>query len=349
MSYKIGLACLKCSLAIAFMLLLQPLAAQYSFTELDEMLVQKEKKLGSPLVALVWKDGKIIYKKDQKDFTINEAVPVASCTKWLTAALVLTFVDEGKLSLDDNVAQYIPIFESYSKRYVTIRHCLSHTTGIEAEQGGAFRRKKFSSLEEEANVFASKRAIINNPGKEFFYSNVGPNTAGRVLEVISKRRMFSQLMKDRIFKPLGMKRASMGDDVESAVNPAGGMVISANDYMNFLSMLMNKGMFNGKRVLSEASVEEMFKIQTNGLLIKYAPKVASGFQYALGCWVQEADDKGNAIVLSSPGLFGTWPYIDRCRNCAAIFLTKKLLTEDRKEAYMDLKEIIDSKIASTCK
>jgi CubicO group peptidase (beta-lactamase class C family) len=336
-------------MAVAFMLLLQPVLAQDSFAELNDLLAKKEKLLGTQLVAIVWKDGKIIYKKDQKDFTINEAVPVASCTNWLTAALVMTFVDEGKLSLEDNVAQYIPIFESYSKRYVTIRNCLSHTTGIEADAGSFSKIKKFASLEEEAKVFASKRAIVKNPGQEFFYSEVGLNTAGRVLEVISKRKMFAQLMKDRIFKPLGMKRASMGDDVESAVNPTGGMIISANDYMNFLGMLLNKGMFNGKRILSEASVEELFKIQTNGLLIKYAPKQVSGFQHALGCWAKETDSNGKATVLCSPGFFGTWPYIDRCRNYAAIFLSKKLLGDDKKESYSDVKELIDAKITSDCK
>lgn len=334
---------------MAFMLLLQSITAQTSFTDVDELIAQKEKQLGTQLVALIWKDGKIIYKKDQKDFTINEAVPVINCTNWLTAALVMTFVDEGKLSLDDNVAQYIPIFESYSKRYVTIRHCLSHTTGIEAEAGGFNRKRKYTSLEEEVNIFASKRAIVKNPGQEFFYSNVGLNTAGRVLEVISKRKIFAQLMKDRIFKPLGMKRPSMGDGTESSANPSSGMTISANDYMNFLSMLMNKGMFNGKRVLSEASVEELFKVQTSSMLMKYAPKVANGFQYSLGCWAQEVDAAGKATVVSSPGMLGCWPYIDRCRNYAAIFITKKLLNEDKKETYADIKEVIDSKIPSECK
>jgi CubicO group peptidase (beta-lactamase class C family) len=323
--------------------------AQIDSAELTALISRKEKELGTQLVALVWKDGKMIYKKDRKDFTINEAVPVSACSNWLTAALVLTFVDEGKLSLDDNVAQYIPIFELYSKRYITIRHCLSHTTGIEAEAGNFTRQKKFGTLEEEANFFASKRAIINNPGKEFFFSNVGPNTAARVLEVISKRKQFVQLMKERIFKPLGMKKTTMGDDVESAANPFAGLVISANDYINFLAMLLNKGTFNGKKILSEESVEELFNIQTGGLLMKYAPKAAANFQYALGCWAEETDASGKAAVVSSPGFLGTWPYIDRCRNYAAIFLSKKFLNEDKKGAYADCKELINQGLSSQCK
>jgi len=46
----------------------------------------------------------------------------------------MTLVDEGKIALDDKVAKYIPDFAKYSKGYITIRHCLSHQTGIEQEQ-----------------------------------------------------------------------------------------------------------------------------------------------------------------------------------------------------------------------
>ncbi|MFX8797496.1 serine hydrolase domain-containing protein, partial [Acinetobacter baumannii] len=78
-------------------------------------------------------------------------VPIASCSKWLTAALVMVLVDEGKISLDDKVTKYIPEFAKYSKGYITIRHCLSHQTGIEQEPIkllSILQRKKFPNLEE---------------------------------------------------------------------------------------------------------------------------------------------------------------------------------------------------------
>ena len=49
-------------------------------------------------MALAWKDGKIIYQKTLGEFTPKTPAPIASCSKWLTAALVMIFVDEGKIS-----------------------------------------------------------------------------------------------------------------------------------------------------------------------------------------------------------------------------------------------------------
>ena len=100
--------------------------------------------------------------------------------------MVLALVDAGKLSLDDKVSQYIPDFTKYNKSYITIRHCLSHQTGIKQEPiklAAFLLRKKYETLEQEVNEFVSKREIDYNPGEAFFYGNVGMNIAARVCEV----------------------------------------------------------------------------------------------------------------------------------------------------------------------
>src|SRR5665647_974190 len=218
MSHSIKSNCLKFILALSLMLLCLIGKSQYNFSEVDKLLAANQKVLGNNLVALIYKDGKIVYQKEMGDFTIKSKAPVASCSKWLTAALVMTFVDEGKLSLDDKVSRYLPIFETYGKSYITIRQCLSHQTGIADNQkiiAKIFERKKFESLEDEVNSFA-KKEIATNPGTAFFYGNIGLNIAGRVLEVISKKK-FDALMKQRIFTPLNMKNSTFtGED--DAVN-----------------------------------------------------------------------------------------------------------------------------------
>ncbi|MFK4985511.1 serine hydrolase domain-containing protein, partial [Klebsiella pneumoniae] len=83
--------------------------------------------------VLVYREGKIIYEKNLGDFNTKTQAPIASCSKWLTAALVMVLVDEGKLSLSDKVSKYLPIFAKYSKGYITIKDCLAHLTGIESE------------------------------------------------------------------------------------------------------------------------------------------------------------------------------------------------------------------------
>ena len=63
---------------------------------------------------LIWKkDDTLVYKKEVGEFKSKTVAPIASCSKWLTAALVMQFVDEGKFSLDDQVVNYLPEFEKY--------------------------------------------------------------------------------------------------------------------------------------------------------------------------------------------------------------------------------------------
>ena len=334
---------------------MQPAYCQYNWTELDAELQAKQKLLGNNVVTMIWKGDSIIYKKEMGDFTTKTQAPVASCSKWLTAALVMQFVDEGKISLDDPVVKYLPFFEKYFKSYITIRQCLSHMTGIEDEGGflkKMIQRKKFAALEEEVSSFAA-RDIRANPGTDFWYGSIGINIVGRVLEVVSKKK-FDILIKTKLFTPLGMRKTTFSNQ-EGAVNPSGGALSTADDYMKFLVMLMDKGKYNGVQVLSENAVNEMLKIQTNASQIKYAPKSASGFNYALGSWVIESTlpattaDKGTATVLASPGLFGTWPMVDFCRGYAYIVFVKNLLGEERADAHLEIKAIIDKQMQVSCK
>jgi len=349
MTQNIYTTCMKVSTACAFMLFFQTAISQYNFKELDAKLNLYQQQLGDNVVALIYKDSQLVYKKEMGDFKATTQAPIASCSKWLTAALVMTFVDEGKLSLDDKVSKYIPEFTSYGKGYVTIRNCLSHTTGIEDEKlslQSIIKLNRYPSLEEEVNDFMSKHEIFAQPGQQFAYSTVGLNIAARVLEIISKKP-FDQLMMQRIFRPLNMKASTFYS--ERAVNPSGGAKSTPNDYMNFLVMILNKGIFNGKRILSEQSINEMEKSQINQSMIKYTPPTAEGLNYALGEWVLETDAQGVSIAVASPGLFGTWPMVDNCHGYACIIFVKTLQREQRREIYSDIKHTIDTIIPTSCK
>lgn len=349
MSYILRPICLKSSLIAVFLLILQASHSQYNFSDLDQAIQAKQKVLGKDFVVLLWKkDDTLIYKKEIGEFNSKTAAPIASCSKWLTAALVMQFVDEGKISLDDKISQWLPEFARYGKNYITIRHCLSHFTGIDEETKflkKLMQRSRFASLEEEVNSFA-RREIRTNPGTDFWYGNIGLNIAGRVLEVISKKR-FDVLMKQKLFNPMTMRRSSFTTLDASAVNPSGGASSTPEDYMKFLVMLLNKGKYAGKQILSEASVEQLMQIHTKPEQIKYAPKSATGYNYALGSWIVEEKD-GKATALASPGLFGTWPMIDLCRGYAYLVFVKNFLGEERAEVHLELKGLVDEQIKSTC-
>ena len=310
---------------------------------------KNQKLLGDNLVVMIWTDT-LVYKRELGEFDSKTVAPIASGSKWLTAALVMLMVDEGKITLDDKVSKYIPDFELYGKNYITIRHCLSHYTGVRVETGlkGFFARKKFASLKEEAISYA-RSEIQANAGEEFRYSTVGLNIAGAVLEIVSKKK-FDMLIKQKLFNPLGMRKTSFGTLDGSPPNPSGGAISTAEEYMHFLQMLLNNGKFRGVQILSEASIKEMRKMHTVPEQIKYTPKAGEGFGYGLGSWVLEEGKDGMANVLSSPGLFGTWPMVDWCRGYACIFFVKSLLNgEQKKDIYMQMKDAIDEKIHRKCK
>ncbi|HRP30246.1 MAG TPA: serine hydrolase domain-containing protein [Agriterribacter sp.] len=344
MSYKFKVICLYFSLLSGFLLMLQPANGQYNFSVVDDMLQKNQKILGKQVVALVWKDGKIVYRKEtSEEFTGKMQAPIAASGQWLTAAASMICVDEGKLSLDTKAGKLIPILAKYMKAYINLRHCLTHTTGLEGEKTGMGKllpKSKFESLEEEINHFATKREIVTNPQTEFYYSHVGMNIAGRMLEV-ANRKTFDRIVQEKLLRPLKMRSTTFFNYDNLFINPSVGAQSSANDYMNFLVMLLNNGMFEGKRIISEKAIAEMEQAQFADLPVKYTPPGTEGLHYGLGAWLMEEDAQKRGTILCSPSFTGTWPFIDRKNNYAAILLVQSPSGEKGKEIYAQFKAAVD--------
>jgi len=109
-------------------------------------------------------------------------------------------------------------------------------------------------------------------------------------------------------------------DYGHMANPAiaGGARSTANEYTNFLIMLVNRGTFNGKRVLSEKAVLEMEKNQSGNVVIGHSPYPNKPpfnpykndvIRYGIGCWRDVVNPTDQADEVSSPGLFGAHPWI----------------------------------------
>jgi CubicO group peptidase (beta-lactamase class C family) len=318
-----------------------------NFEPVEQLLKQNQKALGN-YVFLVSKEGKTVYQKQASaDFTAKSSAPILGAGDWMTAALVMTFVDDGKLSLDDKVAKYIPLFATYMKGYITIRNCLTNTTGIRTpEEVKAPAKIHAQTLEDEVNAYASKYDIGANPGTEFFYSYIGPNIAARVLEIISKKG-FDRLMNERILRPLKMRGSSFANEEGGATNASGGARSTANDYVNFLSMLLNKGMSaDNKRILSESAVRELEKMQFENLRVKYMPRNMEVSHFALGNYITTGEGGGaSSATYSCPNMAGTVPFMDTCRKYAAILITEKPMEEPKKAFYLSLKNLLDEQLS----
>ena len=336
--------CLKASLVAVSMLFLQGAVAQSRFTALDQALEKDKKLLGRDVSVVVASPDTVLYQKNIGDVQPKTPFPIGASSQWLTTALIMQLVDEGKLSLDDKISKYLPIFDSYRKGYITIRSCLTHQTGIGRDGfkvASLLEKSKYNTLEEAIRDIA-KKDIHANAGEQFRFSNFGIIIVARIAEVVTKKR-FEQLMRTKLFVPLGMRNTSFVTDDGSAPNPASGAKSTATDYARFLQMLLNNGKSGGKQVLSEAAVQEMRKVQVRGEQITQMPITTQGFTFSLGSWaVDKNTAPGNmANVLTLPNYNGSWPMIDFKRKVVMVILAKEYEGEQKPELYLDLNRMID--------
>jgi len=145
---------------------------------------------------------------------------IASLSKWVTAAGVLTLVDEGIIKLDDPVEDYLTRWSfpksGFDSHDVTVRRLLSHTGGLTDDLGymGFARSSDVQPLEESLTKatdaipgVAGRVEIGRAPGKKWSYSGGGYSVLQLMVEEIT-RQSFSDAMREHVFHPLGMEPVS---------------------------------------------------------------------------------------------------------------------------------------------
>ena len=235
-----------------------------------------------------WTIGGLADRETGRPMAKDTMFSVCSNTKTVTSALVLTFVEEGKLSLDDPVSKFFPEFKDSR---VTVRHLLAHTSGLPYEADRKRCRDAVPLAEQVA--IAAEKGVAYEPGTKYKYCGLGFSVAAAILEKIAGRP-FEVLMKERIFDPLEMKDATFrptkeqqsriavlyyyppdggdpvpcgfGDRVTLPLDSparvpaaAGGLFATAEDFLKFSQMIALKGVgINGRRILSEKTFENEF-------------------------------------------------------------------------------------------
>ena len=231
--------------------------------------------------------------------TISRA---ASISKSLTATAVMRLVEQGRLELDRPVIEYLPSLRLSlpgAAERVTLRMLLSHTGGLsrDVEWWGS---RDFDALEIFVRDELPNIPMPAPPGAVWSYSNSGIGLAARIAEVVTGSR-YPELMSELLFKPLEMTRSTFDISVAStypmaqshridrsgnlsvdhhqtdavAFSPSGGVFTTVNDLAHYLILHMNRGTFEGTRLLSEATVAIMHAPAVS----RYTP---AGDGYGLG-------------------------------------------------------------------
>lgn len=194
---------------------------------------------------------------------------------------------------------------------------------------------------DDAVADIAQQPMEGEPGKTFHYSNAGLQLAAAVIEKISGQD-FKTLFQERIADPLQMTQTDWGKGAVPLA--AGGAWSTATDYAQFLMMLLADGQYNGKQILSHESILAMQQNRvTEDVVIAYTPAEAAGWGYGFGEWTPEKTNPGErARIVTSPGLFGSFPWINNEKQYGGFLFTVNLKQKGRKDRDLDLIKTVES-------
>ena len=356
------------------------------------------------VVAVVDKNGVLYNEAFGKSSTVKNTpmtkdtiFNMASMTKPITSTAIMILVDEGKLKLDDEVAKYLPTwkdpqviskfneadasFETRpAKRQITIRHLLTHTSGI----GYGFASPMLTKIMEKTKKSEMDSPLLFDPGESWAYG-ASTRVLGLVVEAISGQKIDAYLQA-RILGPLGMNDTSylvpttkysrvvavnarnasgkfeerpMPETLPATVQGDGGLYGTASDYGLFLRMLLNRGTLNGKRILSEQSAKLMLEPATDTVVVKEQQsanpslsrnfpvgagkdKWGLGFQLAAG----KSPNRRSPGSGTWAGIFNTHFFIDPSRELGVVVMMQTLpfYDEASMKVYAGAEEAVYSHV-----
>ncbi len=326
---------------------------------IDEIVDGEIEKGNFPgAVVLVGRDEKILYRRafgnqmitPRKEAMNEQTVfDIASLTKPIaTAASIMILRDRGRIKLSDYVHQYLPAFACEGKEDATIKHLLTHTSGLPAYTSASNLAEQFGSpcpdkvIEKICSLKAREK-----PGREFRYSCLGYITLAKIVETVSAKRI-NQFAAENIFEPLKMERTafkpreSWRDNIAATevvkgqplrgtvhdplarlmdeISGNAGVFSTADDLAIFCRMLLNKGTYNGARILDPKSVRLLTTVLSHGRACGF--DVESGYS-----WIKGANAPEGTFCHS--GYTGTSIVCDPASKIYIIILTNRAHPDDK--------------------
>ena len=250
---------------------------------------------------VVWTNGYGYADKETKvPFTPSTIMNIASISKTFTGVCIMKAVEEGKVSLDEDINNYLPfkiINPNFPNEKIPLRHLATHPSGLadrypfyaaspyffggrKPEPLGEFLKSYFV----QGGKHYSKDNFLNaKPGTNRDYSNIGAGLAGYIIELRTGEKL-NEYAKRNIFKPLKKSNSACamneidikkhsklyekkGDSIiqiilyEGTTYPDGGVRTSIQGLSKFFISLLNEGKYKKARILKKESVEEMLRFQ----------------------------------------------------------------------------------------
>ncbi len=238
-------------------------------------------------------------KENKVPFSPSTIMNIASISKVFTGACIMKAVEEGKVSLDEDINDYLPfkvINPNFPNEKITLRHLATHTSGLVDRHpfyastyyygsGKPEPLEKFlkNYFVQDGKHYSRDNFLNAKPGENREYSNIGAGLAGYIIELRTGEKL-NEYAKINFFKPLKMKNSGWalnevdidkhaklyekrGDSImqiqlyEVANYPDGGVRTSVKELSKFFISLLNEGQYKKIRILKKETVEEMLRFQ----------------------------------------------------------------------------------------
>ena len=272
-------------------------------------------------VVLVARTGKILFEKGYGLADVEHSRPItpatcfhiASINKPFTAAAILKLQEEGRLRIDDPLSKYIPDYPRGD--LITLRHLLTHTSGIPDRLGGPGQLPGFFAPPNRDYVVAAFKYLPLDfePGSRYAYSNPNYFLLGRIVELVSGKS-YLDFLRERFFVPLGMAHTGVFRPGEvGKAEPywyADGRIEGRQHIVENRSPLLHGG-----HALLDATAEDLYRwtdAYFNGRILQKA---------AIEAALTPADHGRSPKMPAKQGGYGFGWGIGRLRGMRAIFHT----------------------------
>lgn len=261
-----------------------PEEAGISSLRVAEYIEKLERRGFAMHSVLMAKGDKLFCEAYWQPYHKDECHRMYSQTKSYTAIGIGLLIDDGKLSLDDKVAQY---FTDVTERdlppnlaELTVRNLLMMQTA------GCGHNWFSSSDEDRAHLYMNAASANRRPGTVWEYDSAGSQLLAQLVDRLAGKPLFDFLY-ERIFQYLGtFKTAEILKTRNGASWGDSALVCTPRDMVSFARFLMDGGRVNGKQLLSEAFIKEATSPLADNNITGFRRENSYGYGYQIWCWEQ---------------------------------------------------------------
>ena len=215
------------------------------------MLSALEKDRRSNIHSLIClKDGEVICECSHPGYSVNTWHLSHSMSKTVTGIAIGMLVDDGRLDINTPLCDIFPerAYNDPNFDKITVKHLLTMTSGIKFSEAGSVTEARWMDA-----FFASSCAFL--PGTDFAYNSMNSYILATIVVKLTGKSL-TKFLDERLFGPLHITNRFWEVSAEGVEKGGWGLYLSAESWAKIGYMMLNGGVFDGKRILSESWVRE---------------------------------------------------------------------------------------------